>query len=322
MPAEYVPLIVSGMVFLCVVLLLLGVMQLVRAGSRKRLLLQKIQGPSQMAYGMPAEAAGEAAQPTGPAAKLLGLLGLLGDKVARKKLEDHTLLRPRFLKAGVRSQKAPAVFWGFKVLLPGVLVLGFALFRIAAPQAIISSGMSLVLVILLALAGFYLPDLWLANKSQKRRQEILEGFPDALDLLVVCVEAGMGLDSAISRVAKESRYSNKTLSEELHLYNLETRAGMPRADALKNLSMRTGLQEMQNLTTLLIQTEKFGTSVSQALKVFSDSMRTQRFQRAEEKAAKIPVKLLFPLILFIFPALFVAILGPAVIRISQTLLQM
>jgi tight adherence protein C len=167
------------------------------------------------------------------------------------------------------------------------------------------------------MAGFYLPNLWLRLRISRRREAILKGFPDALDLMVVCVEAGMGLDSTITRVAKEIELNNSILSDELKLYNLEMRAGKLRKDALKNLAMRTDVDEVNNLVTLLLQTEKFGTSVGQALTVYSDTMRTQRFQRAEEMAAKIPTKLLFPLVLFIFPALFVVILGPAVINIVR-----
>jgi tight adherence protein C len=150
---------------------------------------------------------------------------------------------------------------------------------------------------------------------------MVKGFPDALDLMVVCVEAGMGLDSTITRVSREMELTHKILSEELQIYNFEMRAGKLRRDALKNLAMRTDLPEISNLATLLIQTDKFGTSIGQALKVYSDTMRTQRFQRAEEKAAKLPVKLIFPLILFIFPALFVVILGPAAINVYRVIIK-
>jgi tight adherence protein C len=153
-----------------------------------------------------------------------------------------------------------------------------------------------------------------------RQEKILVGFPDALDLMVVCVEAGLGLDAAINRVGEEMKVSNALLSEEFRLLGLELRAGKTRRDALKNLGLRTGLEEVKSLMTLLIQTDKFGTSIAQALRVHSDSMRTKRYQRAEEMAAKLPVKLVFPLILFIFPALFVVIVGPAVIKIFRVLL--
>jgi tight adherence protein C len=148
----------------------------------------------------------------------------------------------------------------------------------------------------------------------------MEGFPDALDLLVVCVEAGMGLDAAIKRVGEEMKLSNKILSDELNLLNLEFRAGKPRQSALRNLAIRTGLEEMSNFVTLLIQTDRFGTSVARALRVHSESMRTRRYQKAEETATKLPVKLVFPLILFILPTLFITILGPAAIKIIRVLI--
>ena len=321
MSFEFIPLIAAACAFLTFALAVIGVLQLVRGGSGKKAYLQKVQGESNAAFQVQPVSLDEPDK-GGLKNRLLGLLGLLGRSVAKEKAADYSDLRPKFLKAGIRFEKAPAVYWGAKAVFAVGLPLCFVLFRIIAPHVIISQPMSIAIVSVLAMAGFYLPDLWLSNRIQKRRQTILDGFPDALDLLVVCVEAGMGLDSAINRVARESRTNNQTLSEELHIFSLEIRAGMPRKEALKNLAMRTDLQEMQNLVTLLIQTEKFGTSVSQALKVFSDTMRTQRFQRAEEKGAKIPIKLLFPLILFIFPALFVAILGPAIIRIYQTLIQM
>ena len=181
---------------------------------------------------------------------------------------------------------------------------------------------TVVALVLGSLLAFYLPDIWLKQKTDKRKERLLKGLPDALDLLVICVEAGMGLDSAIKRVGDELNLSYPDLSGELHLLNLEMRAGKQRRDALQNFAMRTALSETKSFVTLLIQTDKFGTSVAMALKVFSDSFRTQRFQRAEEKAAKLPVSILIPLILFIFPALFVVILGPAAINIYHNFIMM
>jgi tight adherence protein C len=165
--------------------------------------------------------------------------------------------------------------------------------------------------------GFYLPDIYLTIRIRKRRDKIAKGLPDALDLLVVCVESGMGLDAAVSRVAEELKLSNKDLSDELKLYNLELRAGKSRQDALKNLTLRTDVEDLHSLATLLIQADKFGTGVTQALRVYSDSFRTKRYLRAEEVAAKMPLKLIIILILFLFPALFVVILGPPLIRVCQ-----
>ena len=185
---------------------------------------------------------------------------------------------------------------------------------------LLSNQIAVGLAVFIALLGFYLPDLWLIVKSDIRKEKLFEGLPDALDLLVVCVEAGMGLDGAIHRVAEETKLTNQTLSDELKLLNLELRAGKSRQDALRNLAMRTNINAMNSLVTLLIQTDKFGTSVAKALQVFADSFRTERYQKAEELAAKMPVKLIFPLVLFIFPSLFVVILGPAAIRIYQNII--
>jgi tight adherence protein C len=195
------------------------------------------------------------------------------------------------------------------------IILRFWIFNIMSYQMTVMTG------VLSALLGFYLPDIWLRQKTDKRKEKILNALPDALDLFVVCVESGMGLDSAIYRVAQEMRLNSLELSDELQLMNLELRAGKSRKDALKNLALRTNLEEINSLVTLLIQTDQFGTSMADALRIYSDSYRTQRYQRAEELAAKLPVKLIFPLVVFIFPALFVVLLGPAAISIYNALLK-
>ena len=146
---------------------------------------------------------------------------------------------------------------------------------------------------------------------------MIQGLPDALDLMVVCVGAGMGLDAAISRVAEEMKLSNKIVHQEFNTMTLELRAGKPREEALKDLAQRNDLEDLTSLSTILIQTDRFGTSISQALLVYSDSLRTSRYQRAEEMAAKLPVKLVIPLILLVFPAIFVVIVGPAVVKIYR-----
>ena len=271
---------------------------------------------------MPSEEVGPAQTRVGLQNRVLNFLGNIGERAQPiDKLIDYTKLRPIFLKAGIRRENARAVYWGAKLLLAFFPAFLTFLYRVLLPGAPMNTAQMVALLAMLAILGYYLPDLWLRFKIARRKELILNGFPDALDLLVVCVEAGMGLDSAINRVAKEIELDNKVLSGELNLYNLEMRAGKLRKDALRNLAMRTDLEEVNNLATLLIQTDKFGTSVGQALKVYSDTMRVQRYQRAEERAAKIPVKLIFPLILFIFPSLFVAILGPAVINIYKVLIK-
>jgi tight adherence protein C len=154
----------------------------------------------------------------------------------------------------------------------------------------------------------------------RRSKSIFNAFPNSLDLMAVCVEAGMGLDSSLNRIAEEIEIDNKTLSDELKLLNLELRAGRSRKQALEDFAMRSDLEDVRSFTTLLIQADKFGTSIAESLRVYSDTFRTKRYQRAEEIAAKLPVKLIFPLVFFIFPSLFVVILGPAVIRIYQALI--
>ncbi|AQV01028.2 hypothetical protein B2D07_09780 [Desulfococcus multivorans] len=171
----------------------------------------------------------------------------------------------------------------------------------------------------LAYVGLYLPEIWIDLKITKRKDLIAKGLPDALDLMVVCVEAGMDLNAAMNKVAEEIHLTCPPLSEELRMMSLEMRAGKSRQKALRNLGMRVGLSAMDNLVTMLIQTDKFGTSSAQALRVYSDTFRTKRFAVAEEKAAKLGVKILFPLIFFIMPATFVILVGPGLIRIYETL---
>jgi tight adherence protein C len=167
--------------------------------------------------------------------------------------------------------------------------------------------------------GFYLPNLILNHQIDNRKKKISEGLPDALDLLVVCVEAGLGLNAAVKRVAADFKFRNAMLSMEFTLLNLEILAGLEREQALRNLAERTGVDELSTLCAILIQADRFGTSISQALRVQSDTMRTNRRQRLEELAAKTPVKLVFPLVLFIFPALIVVILGPVIIQVMESM---
>jgi tight adherence protein C len=225
-------------------------------------------------------------------------------------------LRTTFLQAGYHSQNGPVFYYGAKALLAVLLPALLVLMKVAAAKSVPLTTLT-ALCVMAALIGFYLPNLWLHIRIGMRRGRMLEGFPDALDLMVVCVEAGMGIDSVIQRVGNEMKTRNSVVSEEFNYLSLELRAGKGRADALRNLATRVNLEDVSSLVTLLIQTDKFGTSVAQALRVHSSSMRTKRQQRAEEMAAKLPVKLVFPLVCFIFPALFVVIAGPAVIKIVR-----
>jgi tight adherence protein C len=244
----------------------------------------------------------------------------IGKHAPPAKAADHSLTRLPFLRAGIRSDSAIAVFWGVKIVFALALPLGF-LGVWASGARTMGYQLTLALLVFCALLGFYLPDLYLRHRSDSRRSKILKALPDALDLMVICVEAGMGLDGAINKVAGEIRMSCVELGEELQLMNLELRAGKQRNDALRNLAARTNLDEISSLTTLLIQTDKFGTRMADALRVYSDSYRTQRYQKAEELAAKLPVKMVIPLVFFILPSLFLVILGPAAINIYQVLVK-
>jgi tight adherence protein C len=225
--------------------------------------------------------------------------------------------RQLFLQAGFRGEHALAAFLGFKVLGAAALTAGGIFWRVTKRPS--GSELTVVLIIVaLALLGWYLPDIVLRLRIAHRKELLLEGFPDALDLMVVCVESGMGLDAAVTRVGEEMRLSSPRVSDEFRLLSLELRAGKMRRDALHSLAMRTGLEEISSFASLLIQTDRFGTSVAQALRVHADSMRVRRAQRAEELAAKLPVKLVFPLVFFIFPCIFVVVVGPAVIKIVRT----
>ena len=232
---------------------------------------------------------------------------------------DLSNLRKRFLTAGIRHPGAPGIFWGARVLC-AALMPAFVFFGVLVADKKFMPLHILLILLAVAAVGFYLPEVILDLRIRSRKEKIVRGFPDALDLLVVCVEAGMGIDAAINRVAEEIRLSSPVLSDEFRLLNLELRAGKSRADALRNLGARADVEEVRSFSTLLIQTDRFGTSVAQALRVHSDAMRTQRYHRAEELAAKLPVKLMFPLIMFIFPAIIVVIVGPAAIQIYQTII--
>jgi len=240
----------------------------------------------------------------------------IGGVLKPKKEDEISNLRQLFLKAGLRNQNAPTVFFGAKALLAILFVIVAFLIKVSVPKPMTPLNFTILLMVA-ALLGLYLPNIWLKLRTIGRLEKIQLGLPDALDLMVVCVEAGTGLDAAVARVGEEMKISNKTLSDEFRLLSLELRAGKTRRDALKNLALRTGLEDVSNLVTLLIQTEKFGTSIAQALRVHADFMRTKRFQKAEEIAAKMPLKLIPFIVLFIFPAFLLVAAGPAILAIVR-----
>jgi len=242
--------------------------------------------------------------------KLIGLFKRVGEKVPRSPKEMGTL-RLRLVQAGFRRDEAITIFFGIRVLFAVVLFILLSNPILIRPNTMLALG---------GLAmGYVLPGMVLARLAKRRAHKIRLSLADALDLLVVSVEAGLGLDQAIQRVSEELTFAHPELCEEMRLINFELRAGKPRTEALQNLGERTGVDDVISLVAMLVQTDKFGTSVAQSLRVHSDTLRTKRRQRAEEAAAKTGVKMVFPLVLCIFPAIWVVTLGPAAIKIVQVL---
>jgi tight adherence protein C len=222
-----------------------------------------------------------------------------------KSPKDMNRLRRRLASAGYYSPTAIVVYGVASLLTPILFaVISWAIFGTRA----------FLFVAFAAAIGWMLPGVILARLIEKRKQQIQNGLPDALDLLIVCVEAGCGLDQAIVKASDELAIAYPALTEELRMVTTEVRAGKPRLEAFKNFAARTKVEDVQSLVALLVQTDKFGTSIAQALRTHAETSRTKRRQRAEERAAKVGVKLVFPLVLFLFPALYVVILGPAVIQ--------
>lgn len=302
------PLIISLSAFVVVFCCVWAFMALYRESSVRRAVLEKVKSETSDFR------LGGADRQHAKREGIMALFGKIGSRYAGEKTLKYSVLRLQFLQAGIRNRMAMPAFWGVKIALMIALPLVFFTFRLTS-LVMSDSIATLAICCALALAGSYIPDAWLRFRISRRKTRISRSLPDALDMLVVCVEAGLGLDAAIHRVAEEMRLTYPDLSDELRLYYLELRAGTGREDALNNLARRTDLDEVQSLASLLIQTDRFGTSLTQGLRVYSDSFRTKRFMRAEERAATLPTKLLIPLLFFVFPALFVVIALPAAMRI-------
>lgn len=231
---------------------------------------------------------------------------------------EKSALRVKLANAGFRSESAPGVYHGIRVVCLVVFLLPALFFFLLKDGFTMKS---IQWTVGLGCAGFYLPQLVLGHLRSTRQKEIFLTLPDALDLLVVCVESGLGLDAAMRKVTDEMKGHAKTICEEFSLANLQLQMGRPRREVLHDLGVRTGVDDVRSLAAILIQADRFGSSIAQALRVQSDSMRTRRRQIAEEKAAKTAVQLIFPLVLFIFPAIFVVLVGPAAIQIQKNLLK-
>lgn len=309
-----VPLVVALVTFLAVVL----------ASSAAFLYFnsrEAVQTWRRRADGTSVVAESEAA-PAGIVEQLRALLPALLEWSARmnqpSNIEEVRTTRRLLINAGYRSGKAPVFFIGSKLLLAVLMTCMLAIIP-AKFLGFPSVSKLTIYYVLAAACGYYAPVLWLRRAIAARKDSLQRAIPDALDLMVVCVEAGLGLDQAIGRVGTEVERTHPELSDELKTLAMELRTGVSRQEALKNLAYRTDLEEVRNLVALLVQTDRFGTSIGQALRVHADSMRTTRRLRAEELAAKLPVKLLLPLIFFIFPSIIIVTVGPAIIRMIKVL---
>jgi tight adherence protein C len=232
---------------------------------------------------------------------------------------EKSTLRTRFMNAGYREGSVVSFYFIAKSVL-AILFAGVFFVYMGFTGKSLDTSTFLLIMLTAAGLGYYLPNVFLARRIESRQREIFENFPDATDLMLVCVEAGLGLDAALIKVGEEMRLKSPVLADELHIVNLELRAGSTKERALKNLAMRTGVEQVDSLVAMLVQAERFGTSIGDSLRVYAEELRTKRRLRAEEAAAKIPLKLLFPLIFFIFPSLLLVLLGPAFIQIYRILL--
>jgi tight adherence protein C len=302
---------ILGAAFVAILLVSIGIHQAVKTARQRRRMIQTIRNNRDAWAPAPAAVRPEADQP-GISGKLVKLVAGVGARFSKESAAAYSGQRLRLLRAGIRGPIAGQLLWGCKILSPVLLICGFLGLGSILPQIkLLSAPATSAALVVIAIAGFYLPDLWLNLKAGIRRNKITQDLPDALDLLVVCVEAGLGLDSAFKRVADEMQMTSPQLSDEFRLLNLELRAGKARQEALRNLAARADIDSLKSLVTLMIQTEMFGTGITKALRVFSDAFRTKRFQKAEEIAAKLPVKMLIPMVFFIFPTFMAVMIGPA-----------
>jgi tight adherence protein C len=256
--------------------------------------------------------------PTHPSLAIHELIKRLGNFIPQSP-KDVTVMQRRLIRAGIRNENALKILYGAKAVCGVTFPLVMAL---AVSATSTDSTKKIAGVLAAAAAGFFLPNEYVRRMASKRQKEMARGLANALDLLVVCVESGLGLDQAILQVSKELEHAHPEISEEFGFVNLELKAGKRRVDALRNLAERTGVDDLKKLVAVLIQADRFGTGVAQSLRAHSDFMRVQARQVAEEKAAKLGVKLIFPIFFCILPSLFVVTVGPVAIKIVRELIPM
>jgi tight adherence protein C len=297
-----------GLIFVVVMAMAAGVLFLLRPNEARTRLRQLV-----------AEERTEPGRDTGWLKIVADLTRPISELAAPEEGYEKSSVKLRFVHAGIRHPQAPTAFFGLKTALTlGLPLFGFA--AMAFTGSLPKGNNVLLLLLVLAALGYYAPNIVLNGMVKRRQREIFENFPDALDLMTVCVEAGLGTEAAMMRVAKDMQVKSPALGDEMRLVNLELRAGGDRERALRNLAFRTGVDEIDGFVSMINQAERFGTSIAASLRIQSDLLRTRRRQRAEEAAAKIALKLLFPLIFCIFPSLMVVLMGPAMIQVYRVLL--
>jgi tight adherence protein C len=302
--------VVVALIALSVGLIVLGVGQMVVSGE-SRTLQKRLATVS--ASQMQTREIRERRERQARRDQLQGFLETVGSTVGKEQIKRSSL-RHLLIQAGHRSTAAPAVFVGLRAVAAlGVALAAFLLVNLIGAQfttrVLVTAGALLL--------GWLLPYMLLRRRARSRQDQIKRALPDALDLMVVCVEAGLGLNQAIVRVGDEMARVSRALADEFTLVSLEMRAGTPREDALRHLGDRTGVSDVRALVSMLIQTDRFGTSIADSLRIHAEELRSKRQQAAEEEAAKITVKIIIPLVLFVFPAMFVVILGPAVFHFLE-----
>jgi tight adherence protein C len=281
------------------------------------LLLFGLQDPVQRRLGMIKRGHGHGAAGTYAApSNLQLLLEQVGQRFASDETRNNSPTRQLLTHAGYRSSSAPQVYWAIRLLLPVLLLIASLLALPLVPE--LSLNVGIMLVATAVGVGWLLPAIYVDKRKEGRMRCLRVAFPDALDLMVVCVESGLSLPQAMERVAEEMLVSHPELAEELAMVNAEIRAGIPNTQALKHLAERTGLDDVQGLVSLLAQSIRFGTSVADTLRVYAEEFRDRRTQAAEEQAAKVGTKLIFPLVLCLWPSFFLVAIGPVIVGILRT----
>jgi tight adherence protein C len=300
------PFLLTVLIFVVLAMGLAGVGM--KMYVRPKEAMERVAGGSQTSEQMPSH----------PSLAMHDLIKKLGNIIPQSP-KDVTVMQRRLIRAGIRTPSALKLLYGSKLVLGVTLPL---LTAVAIGGASYDTGNKFASILAAAAIGFFLPNEYVRRMASKRQKAISHGLANALDLLVVCVESGLGLDQAILQVSKELEHAHPEISEEFGLVNLELKAGKRRVEALRNLAERTGVDDLKKLVAVLIQADRFGTGVSQSLRAHADFMRIQARQVAEEKAAKLGVKLIFPIFFCILPSLFVVTVGPVAMKIVRELIPM